>query len=454
MIIVNDTFTGSSGQLIAAHTGEIGATWTREYTFSDVNWEMNGTGKLRRKDAAGSAINSYIHPSGIPTTSKYTVEVAIIVASLAHLFEAQILARGHTHLDTFSATVQDGIAAILSYNGSDVTELFVAGRWEDEWEELTIPALSIGTHILKLAVDGMAAEVFWNGASCGTVTVSVPIAGSFTTPGYAGLALNSGSLTSVSDVMFDYFRVEEIVLAPPIPNPDVQFDDTFDGTETIATHVPNIGGPWEVALPEGYGTAASDLVVSGGNVAISASAPSSPYYYMNFPQRPPMGWAFAMDMDVKALNINHGSGPAYARLVIDTYPAGSTFIQFTMVPIWSGISGPPVIPAGVSVFWNVVDSAGNQYMPTNAQAVTANTFYNLRFVVAADRMSVEFYLNDELITNAILVAPLVFPLTIQRWGASLEDGFKDRLTLSRVRMTSYGISDFWTDFIKTTELAS
>jgi len=229
-------------------------------------------------------------------------------------------------------------------------------------------------------------------------------------------------------------------------------DDTFDGTETMATHVPNVGGPWTIAVAEGYGAAATDLVVSGGNVVIASGAPSSPGYDMNVPQRPESGRAFDMEMDVKALNINHGGGPAYARLIIDSVYPANTFVQLTMIAVWNSLSGPPVIPAGVSVFWNVNDSLGNSQVMTSAQSVTANTFYNLRFAIAANRLSIAFYLNDVLIENVSLANPLSFD-NILKWGVTLQDSFKDRLTLSRFGMESFGISEFWTDYVKTTETA-
>jgi hypothetical protein len=227
-------------------------------------------------------------------------------------------------------------------------------------------------------------------------------------------------------------------------------DDTFSAAGDMATHDPEIGGPWTVVFDDGYGSSAADLVVASGVMKFNPAAPSPPTFRLSIPQRPFDGAAFEMEMDVKGKN--PGTGGGRVRLVIDMYP-GSSYVQWTLQSQSSSSSGPPSTPSGASVFWEVTDSLGfNQLLPVS-QAVTIDTFYNLKFSVAADRMTLAFYLNGVLVDNVTLANPLDLSGTPQTWGISFEDPFKNRFELSRVQMRTDGSPLFWTGFVKTTETA-
>ncbi len=75
--IVSDTFSGSTGINLSAHTGEVGAAWTKHPLFPSGSLVITGGNKLRG-NAAGSSI---YYPSGTPTGSGYDVEADFYAAS-------------------------------------------------------------------------------------------------------------------------------------------------------------------------------------------------------------------------------------------------------------------------------------------------------------------------------------------------------------------------------------
>lgn len=212
---VNDTFTGTNGTLIAAHVGEVGATWTREATAADVNWQIESN-TLQRQDFAGSYSASYIHASGVPPGTSYYVEIGLTLNANATFFEMALLARGYTVPDNgFGQAVEDGIEAYILFGGSD-TQL--KGRWSGGGGAITSISPSVGSHVLRLEVRGTLAELFWDGVSKGSKTVTGITAqtpSGFVAAGYAALALSSSNFSTPGDASIDYFTAD--TLAPPDP---------------------------------------------------------------------------------------------------------------------------------------------------------------------------------------------------------------------------------------------
>lgn len=70
---VDDTFTGSDGTLLSAHTGETGATWTKHSSFTE-DWAI--TSNRARKDS--NAGTSAYYASGTPASTTYNVQCVIV----------------------------------------------------------------------------------------------------------------------------------------------------------------------------------------------------------------------------------------------------------------------------------------------------------------------------------------------------------------------------------------
>lgn len=216
---VNDTFTDTNGTLIAAHTGEVGATWTREYTFPDVQWEINGNA-LRRQDYAGGSFDSIIHASGTPPTANYYVEVGIYMAAASfatlnnNWFEFDLIARGFTH-DPGFGPVEDGVILAIDFHNGGFSNTYLGGRWSSGGGSITTMVPSVGDHVIRLEVVGNIAEAFYDGVSMGTQNVSgftVPP----TAPGYVAMGLRSASLDDVGDVKISYFKAGPLGPPPPV----------------------------------------------------------------------------------------------------------------------------------------------------------------------------------------------------------------------------------------------
>jgi len=215
---VYDTFTGSS--LIATHVGEIGASWTREYTFSDVNWAVSG-GVLARNDYAGGYRESYIHPSGRPPSTHLYLEIGMVFTVSTSFFELGLLVRGCTRTNTFAETVQDGIEAYVLFGGSaGSTQL--RGRWSGGGGAITPFGLALaGTHVMRLEVNGSYAELFWDGASMGSQTVTGITSGyplGWTEFGDVAIAMGgSSSFATPNEVRLDYIKAGSLdPIAPPV----------------------------------------------------------------------------------------------------------------------------------------------------------------------------------------------------------------------------------------------
>ena len=208
VVFVDDTFTDADGTLIASHIGEVGATWTREYTFSDVNWEVQGNA-LQEADYNGSSSDHYIHPSGIPPQMDYYVEAELVMAGVTNNVEFALLARGYTVPDDgFGSSVEDGIEAYMLLGASSYSDL--SGRWSGGGGSVST-ALSVadGSHIARLEVVGTTATLFYDGAQVNTQTVTgitgVTPAG-FVDPGYVAMAIRAAALNDLGEVKVNYFR--------------------------------------------------------------------------------------------------------------------------------------------------------------------------------------------------------------------------------------------------------
>lgn len=74
---VFDTFTGVDGTTLSAHTGEVGATWTKHPTSGADTMELESN-KVR---VSGSAAPVLYYASGLPPTAEYAVEATVSEAT-------------------------------------------------------------------------------------------------------------------------------------------------------------------------------------------------------------------------------------------------------------------------------------------------------------------------------------------------------------------------------------
>ena len=75
-LLTQDTFTDTAGVLLENHTGETGATWTKNAAFSTGSAKITAAGRLR-----GDANNTVYYASAVPPSADYDVEADLFVAS-------------------------------------------------------------------------------------------------------------------------------------------------------------------------------------------------------------------------------------------------------------------------------------------------------------------------------------------------------------------------------------
>ena len=139
---LNDTFTGANGTALTAHTGETGATWTIQSTWSDANIQTN------RVYGSVAAVQA----SGVPASPDYDVLGTINIVSAANV-TAGVAGRMAAAADTFY------YAAIVRTSGGGGTwTVQVAKRVAGVQTTLSstgISALTVGTdHTLRLHMVG------------------------------------------------------------------------------------------------------------------------------------------------------------------------------------------------------------------------------------------------------------------------------------------------------------
>ena len=94
MIFTSDTFTDIAGTLLENHTGETGATWTKNPAFTSGSAAITAADRLR-----GNGTNGLYYESGVPSAADYDVEADLYVASNINL--AGLLGRLSTSAATY-----------------------------------------------------------------------------------------------------------------------------------------------------------------------------------------------------------------------------------------------------------------------------------------------------------------------------------------------------------------
>jgi hypothetical protein len=159
---VSDSFTDTNGVLLTAHTGEVGATWTKQTGFAD-NLTI-GTGNVLFGSGAANFAAHYA--SGVPPTADYTITGTVIYKSILAGSIAFLQARQSTTADTSykvlldntTLTIQRAVAGTVVVLGSPYT--FTGGE---------VPGVG-QTRTFGIQVQGTAVKAFYDGAEKISVT--------------------------------------------------------------------------------------------------------------------------------------------------------------------------------------------------------------------------------------------------------------------------------------------
>lgn len=168
-----DSFTESADTALTSHTGETGATWTKNssYTTSTVPQVVGATDRERLNDSAHEVA---CYASGLPAGIDYDVQVTVNVVSRDGYHG--VTGRGATAtLDWYEAFVDSaGSGGEGYYLGK-----YVSGTFTELASYVTTPQTG---DILKLRVRGSSVEMLVNGTVRGSATDT-----SFKTAGRVGI---------------------------------------------------------------------------------------------------------------------------------------------------------------------------------------------------------------------------------------------------------------------------
>tara|TARA_R110000868_G_scaffold203031_6_gene450840 strand:- start:2078 stop:2716 length:639 start_codon:yes stop_codon:yes gene_type:complete len=186
MAFTSDTFTGTAGTTLTAHTGETGASWTRHPNDAGAEtFVITDANRLRANSAAGTGCQFYA--SGVPSSPDYDVSFDLVVKSLITGDFIEVAGRCDTVAWTHYRVTWDeaGQQFILVYrvNGSGAnlatfSKLLVVGT----------------TYALTLRMRGSAISVLLDGATIMSVTdTQVTAAGRVLVSTFAGVAAQTNT---------------------------------------------------------------------------------------------------------------------------------------------------------------------------------------------------------------------------------------------------------------------
>lgn len=148
-LVVNDTFTGTSGTAITSHSGETGATWALGTGFSSAP-VLSDANRLR----GGTSGGQVAFASGVAAEDGEYTEVVVQTITTAAAFG--IFARGHV---TLSSVTRGYMAYYSSAAGVwKILRLDNASKFTQVGSYAT-HALSVASHTIRLTVSGTGATV-------------------------------------------------------------------------------------------------------------------------------------------------------------------------------------------------------------------------------------------------------------------------------------------------------
>lgn len=197
---LNDTFTDTNGVAITAHTGETGATWTKNTAA------IYATGSLliqTNRIFLSAGTNAGFYASGNPTSPDYDVAATIrVVSSATH--EQGVCGRMSTSADTMYLLDLDRSSAAVW-----TLRLYsnVAGSYTQIGSVFSVPTPTVGTdHTIRLRMLGTQISGYYDGALvCGPVTSTT-----ITAAGKAGVRFST-NVTTTTGIHMDTVTASDAV---------------------------------------------------------------------------------------------------------------------------------------------------------------------------------------------------------------------------------------------------
>ena len=267
---VNSTFTGTNGTLLTAHTGELGATWTRNPNSLESVAPFIQSNSLQYGDGLGS----HYYASGVPASADYTVSADIVTSTTVDATGVMgVGARLSTSVLTgYYATFfrSSNAARLYKYSAGTLTQIGSSVTFtqpiSSTWR-ITIEVL--GSAIKMRAQD--QSSLLWlkpDGTSQSTQIDAITTTDTaITAAGRAGVWV--GASGSGNPMLLDNFSASTFTaltisgptsgaVGAPSSNFTVGADDTITGTVTVTPSDSGAGGtftPTTVSISSGTPTA-------------------------------------------------------------------------------------------------------------------------------------------------------------------------------------------------------
>jgi hypothetical protein len=196
---VTDTFTGTGGTALSAHTGETGATWTVHPSYAD-NGQISSANRARPVD--GNLPTAAYYASGVPAGAEYDVRIDIFTVAQS-LGSVGPMARVATAANTFYLS-----RYIADTGGRDLIK-FVAGVVTTLGTFAGTRETAGTTKVQRLECKDATKKLFSDGVEIISSTDNA-----ITATGRAGLWLE-GDVTDILGVHVDNYDASDIVAPPP-----------------------------------------------------------------------------------------------------------------------------------------------------------------------------------------------------------------------------------------------
>jgi len=282
---VNDTFTGSDGTLINAHTGETGATWAAGIGFTDPNVPRIFSNRLRGGTTAGSNI---FFASGVATADGEYAEAVVQTITTAASFG--IFARG------FANSGGNARGYMAFYSSS-------AGVWKilrlDNTSTFTqigsdaTQALSVASHTIRVTVTGTGASVAIELKIDGSTVISTTdsTAGRITSFGSPGIYFDSTASDTAGTHIDSITAVDtavsaSIAITTPVAGRIHQRSGTTGTVTVTGTYTGTAPATIEARLVQD----STNTAVSGFDWSTKVASPSGGAYSFSFTSVPQGGW--------------------------------------------------------------------------------------------------------------------------------------------------------------------
>lgn len=376
---VSDTFTDTANTNLTSHTGETGATWTKNTLGAANQPKISNANRLK---GVSTGTENWYYASGIPTSADYSVECTVYAQDNSQ-DDVGIIGR-------MSTTTLDGYYLRLSFQFGNGVELFkcVAGVFTQLGATFVSNLAPGNSAQLKLDMSGSTITAFLNGTNVISVTDTT-----FASAGRAGVRFCHAD-TDTTGFHLDNFTVvdgwvkssswglEELSLWSGTGNTSIAYSaknikdaiaDIMSGYATQGGHVLYHTSSWFDA----YGNARNATIADPGiNVTYTFNSSSVDSAIQVLVQFCPAGWYWYVD-------------PAESLLYVQPAPTAPTHLftlgmniksirlQKTMetvvnnVYITGGDTG-----GGVNLWRRYVNSSSNYLYGTRAITYNDNNLVN------------------------------------------------------------------------------